>query len=232
MAWRRRRHFVPLVKLLRPELAAIPHTFGDALVRQQFWSMFSRPGADPSLRRRRRRRGVPPHLPLGERPRRLPRRSAPHLPRGAEGPEGLLHPPPGARAPGAVRLGRRGPARPAGLLALRPRRAARAPSRWCSSSAGTCRRWSIRSTRTRSSTTSSDMPRPPPPSGRRSASGRAARRLQVRINGTGALNGAAKAREPSSARTRPRAAAGALRPAPAGRRGIPARSRDSSTHST
>ena len=43
MAWRKRRHFVPLVKLLRPELAAIPHTFGDALVRQQFWSMFSRP---------------------------------------------------------------------------------------------------------------------------------------------------------------------------------------------
>jgi pimeloyl-ACP methyl ester carboxylesterase len=43
MAWRRRRHFVPIVKMLRPELAAIPHTFGDALVRQQFWSMFSRP---------------------------------------------------------------------------------------------------------------------------------------------------------------------------------------------
>jgi pimeloyl-ACP methyl ester carboxylesterase len=43
MAWRRRRHFVPIVKLLRPELAAIPHTFGNALVRQQFWSMFSRP---------------------------------------------------------------------------------------------------------------------------------------------------------------------------------------------
>ena len=43
MAWRKRRHFVPLVKLLRPELAAIPHTFGNVLVRQQFWSMFSRP---------------------------------------------------------------------------------------------------------------------------------------------------------------------------------------------
>jgi pimeloyl-ACP methyl ester carboxylesterase len=43
MAWRRRRHFVPLVRLLRPELAAIPHTFGDSLVRQQFWGMFSRP---------------------------------------------------------------------------------------------------------------------------------------------------------------------------------------------
>jgi pimeloyl-ACP methyl ester carboxylesterase len=43
MAWRKRRHFVPIVRLLRPELAAIPHTFGDALVRQRFWSMFSRP---------------------------------------------------------------------------------------------------------------------------------------------------------------------------------------------
>jgi pimeloyl-ACP methyl ester carboxylesterase len=43
MAWRRRRQFVPIVKLLRPELAAVPHTFGGALVRQQFWTMFSRP---------------------------------------------------------------------------------------------------------------------------------------------------------------------------------------------
>ena len=43
MAWRRRRQFVPLVRLLRPELAAIPHSFGGGLVRQQFWSMFSRP---------------------------------------------------------------------------------------------------------------------------------------------------------------------------------------------
>jgi pimeloyl-ACP methyl ester carboxylesterase len=43
MAWRKRRHFAPLVKMARPELAAIPHTFGDALVRKQFWSLFSRP---------------------------------------------------------------------------------------------------------------------------------------------------------------------------------------------
>jgi pimeloyl-ACP methyl ester carboxylesterase len=43
LAWRKRRHLVPLVRALRPELAAIPHTFGDALVRQYFWSMFSRP---------------------------------------------------------------------------------------------------------------------------------------------------------------------------------------------
>jgi pimeloyl-ACP methyl ester carboxylesterase len=43
LAWRKRRHFVPVVRLLRPELAAIPHNFGDALVRKQFWSMFARP---------------------------------------------------------------------------------------------------------------------------------------------------------------------------------------------
>jgi pimeloyl-ACP methyl ester carboxylesterase len=43
MAWRRRRQFVPIVRVLRPELAAIPHTFGGAVVRQQFWTMFSRP---------------------------------------------------------------------------------------------------------------------------------------------------------------------------------------------
>jgi pimeloyl-ACP methyl ester carboxylesterase len=43
MAWRRRRELVPLVKLLRPELAAIPHTFGTTMVRRQFWTMFSRP---------------------------------------------------------------------------------------------------------------------------------------------------------------------------------------------
>jgi pimeloyl-ACP methyl ester carboxylesterase len=43
MAWQRHREFVPLVKLMRPELAAIPHTFGTAVVRRQFWSMFARP---------------------------------------------------------------------------------------------------------------------------------------------------------------------------------------------
>lgn len=43
MAWRRRRGFVPIVKLLRPELAAIPHPMSGAVVRRQFWSMFARP---------------------------------------------------------------------------------------------------------------------------------------------------------------------------------------------
>ncbi len=43
MAWRKHRTLVPLVKLLRPELAAIPHTLTSQLVRRQFWSMFGGP---------------------------------------------------------------------------------------------------------------------------------------------------------------------------------------------
>jgi pimeloyl-ACP methyl ester carboxylesterase len=43
LAFLRRRELVPLVKLLRPELAAIPHTLRQARVRAQFWSMFARP---------------------------------------------------------------------------------------------------------------------------------------------------------------------------------------------
>lgn len=43
LAFRRRRELVPLVKLLRPELAAFPHAMRGDLVRQQLWSMFARP---------------------------------------------------------------------------------------------------------------------------------------------------------------------------------------------
>jgi pimeloyl-ACP methyl ester carboxylesterase len=43
MAWRRRRELVPLVRLLRPELASIPHPLRAATVRAQFWSLFARP---------------------------------------------------------------------------------------------------------------------------------------------------------------------------------------------
>lgn len=43
LAWRKRRALAPIVRLLRPELAAIPHTLGTTVVRRQFWSMFSRP---------------------------------------------------------------------------------------------------------------------------------------------------------------------------------------------
>jgi pimeloyl-ACP methyl ester carboxylesterase len=43
VAFRRRRELVPLVKLIRPELAAIPHPMRAARVREQFWSLFARP---------------------------------------------------------------------------------------------------------------------------------------------------------------------------------------------
>jgi pimeloyl-ACP methyl ester carboxylesterase len=43
LAFLRRRELVPLVKLIRPELAAIPHTLRQARVRAQFWSLFARP---------------------------------------------------------------------------------------------------------------------------------------------------------------------------------------------
>jgi pimeloyl-ACP methyl ester carboxylesterase len=43
LAFRRRRELVPLVKLIRPELAAIPHPLRAARVREQFWSLFARP---------------------------------------------------------------------------------------------------------------------------------------------------------------------------------------------
>src|SRR5581483_4501343 len=50
LAFRRRRALVPLVKLLRPELAAIPHAMRAALVRQQLWAMFARPERlDPAI---------------------------------------------------------------------------------------------------------------------------------------------------------------------------------------
>jgi len=43
LAFRRRRAFVPLVRLLRPELAAIPHPLRAAQVRSHLWGMFAHP---------------------------------------------------------------------------------------------------------------------------------------------------------------------------------------------
>jgi pimeloyl-ACP methyl ester carboxylesterase len=43
LAFRRRRELVPLVRVLRPELAAIPHPLRTARVREYFWSLFARP---------------------------------------------------------------------------------------------------------------------------------------------------------------------------------------------
>jgi pimeloyl-ACP methyl ester carboxylesterase len=43
LAFRRRRELVPLVKLLRPELAAVPHPMRSAVVRAQLAGLFARP---------------------------------------------------------------------------------------------------------------------------------------------------------------------------------------------
>jgi pimeloyl-ACP methyl ester carboxylesterase len=43
LAFRKRRELVPLVKLVRPELAAIPHPMRAARVRAYFWTLFARP---------------------------------------------------------------------------------------------------------------------------------------------------------------------------------------------
>ncbi len=43
VAFRKRRALVPLVRLVRPEIAAIPHQIRTAQVRAQFWSLFARP---------------------------------------------------------------------------------------------------------------------------------------------------------------------------------------------
>src|SRR5204863_7153136 len=50
LAFLRRRELVPLVKLLRPELAAIPHPLRTARVREYFWSLFAHPEQlDPAV---------------------------------------------------------------------------------------------------------------------------------------------------------------------------------------
>jgi len=43
VAFRKRRELVPLVRLVRPELAAIPHPMRAARVRAYFWGLFARP---------------------------------------------------------------------------------------------------------------------------------------------------------------------------------------------
>lgn len=43
LAFLRRRELAPLVRLIRPELAAIPHPMRTARVREYFWSLFARP---------------------------------------------------------------------------------------------------------------------------------------------------------------------------------------------
>jgi pimeloyl-ACP methyl ester carboxylesterase len=50
MAFRRGREWVPLIRLLRPELAALPHMLRPNQVRDRFWSLVSRPERlDPTV---------------------------------------------------------------------------------------------------------------------------------------------------------------------------------------
>ncbi len=50
MAWLRGRTFAPLVKLLRPEAAAIPHPMTAGMVKSQFWGLIARPDrVDPAV---------------------------------------------------------------------------------------------------------------------------------------------------------------------------------------
>lgn len=45
-----RRDFLPIVRMARPELGLLPHSFGRSRIASQFWSMFADPGAiDPSI---------------------------------------------------------------------------------------------------------------------------------------------------------------------------------------
>lgn len=50
LAWLRGRGWSPLVRLLRPELAALPHPLRSSQVRRQFWSLIARPDrVDPAV---------------------------------------------------------------------------------------------------------------------------------------------------------------------------------------
>ena len=50
LAWLRGREWSPLVRLLRPELAVLPHALGPDAVRRRFWSMIARPErVDPAV---------------------------------------------------------------------------------------------------------------------------------------------------------------------------------------
>ena len=130
MAFKRGREWAPLVRLLRPELAALPHVAAPEPGPRPLLEHDRPPRAARPLGRRHRLGRVPAHLPLAHRPDRLLRRRPPDLPRGPRRPEGVLDPARGARAAGAVHLGQRGPARPGPLLPPRRRDPARrAPGR-------------------------------------------------------------------------------------------------------
>ena len=133
MAFLRGREWSPLVRLLRPEMAVIPHALGSNQVRRELLEHDRRAAPGRPGRRRHRRGRVPPHLPLAARTDRLLRGGAQHLPRKAPRARRLLDAPRGPRAARDVHLGRQRPPRPRPLLTPRqgdpPRRARRSSSR-------------------------------------------------------------------------------------------------------
>jgi pimeloyl-ACP methyl ester carboxylesterase/putative sterol carrier protein len=154
----RRRQLAPLVRLLRPELAAIPHPLREATVRDQFWDLFAQPerldpaaadiAVDEFCRIYRSRAASAASTPASETSSRRPSSS-------------------GARRIASFL--------PPSRSTFAPRSHAR--SRSCSRTAATFRRWSCRSERTSSSASTSRRPRrPPSPSSEARSPGRCAAR--------------------------------------------------------
>ena len=146
LAFRRRRELVPLVKLLRPELAAIPHPMRAAQVREQLLGPVRPARAPRPGGRRHRRRRVLPHLPVPLGADRVLRRGcATSTSTRRTASSGLWTRLTELRAAGAVRLGRQRPARAGRLLAPRRRGPPGGAARWCCASAATSPRSSCRS---------------------------------------------------------------------------------------
>ena len=80
LAFRRRRELVPLVKLIRPELAAIPHPLRSRAGSRAILEPVRAAGATRPGGRRHRRGRVLPHLPISLGSDRLLRRRPQHLP--------------------------------------------------------------------------------------------------------------------------------------------------------
>ena len=129
LAFRRRRELVPLVKLIRPELAAIPHPLRHRPGSRAVLEPVRATGAARPRRRRHRRGRVLPHLPVSLGADRLLRRRPQHLPGRAGRRARALDPAARLAHARPVHLGRSRPPRPGRLLPARGRGASAAPAR-------------------------------------------------------------------------------------------------------
>ena len=116
LAFRKRRELVPLVKLVRPELAAIPHPMRTAQRPRLLLGPVRPTGAPGPGGSRCRDRRVLPHLPVPLGPDRVLRRAAQHLPRRAARGQRAVDPAHHAAPSGPLRLGRQRSARAGRLL--------------------------------------------------------------------------------------------------------------------